>query len=102
MPAQHHHSPANTINVRVPALQTAAAVLDVLDAVLAAPAQQQEQQPPCSTMGFCLVRPPGHHVKASRPMGFGLINFIAVAARYALQQPAINKVGAGLAELSCN
>jgi histone deacetylase 6 len=44
-------------------------------------------------MGFCLVRPPGHHVKASRPMGFGLINFIAVSAQYALQQPHINKVG---------
>lgn len=64
--------------------QTAAAVLDVLDIVLH-PTQQQAQ-------GFCLVRPPGHHVKASRPMGFGLINFMAVAARYALQQPAINKV----------
>lgn len=74
-----------------PVLQTAAAVLDVLDAVLADPTQQQQQQPR-STMGFCLVRPPGHHVKASRPMGFGLVNFIAVAARYALQQPGINKV----------
>lgn len=71
--------------------ETAAAVLDVMDAVLdpATSVQQQQQHP---TMGFCMVRPPGHHVKASRPMGFGLINFIAVAARYALQQPHINKV----------
>jgi hypothetical protein len=71
--------------------QTAAAVLDLLDVVL--PADQQEnQQQQQATMGFCMVRPPGHHVKASRPMGFGLINFIAVAAQYALQQPHINKV----------
>lgn len=69
--------------------ETAAAVLDVLDAVVLAPQQQQQQHP---TMGFALVRPPGHHVKATRPMGFGLLNFIAVAARYALQQPHINKV----------
>lgn len=61
----------------------------VLDPTNSAQQQQQQRLP---TMGFCTVRPPGHHVKPSRPMGFGLINFIAVAARYALQQPHINKV----------
>lgn len=62
----------------------------MMDAVLDPTNSAQQQQLP--TMGFCMVRPPGHHVKPSRPMGFGLINFIAVAARYALQQPHINKV----------
>jgi len=68
--------------MHVCSVQTAAAVLDVLDLVLASQ----------HTMGFSLVRPPGHHVKATRPMGFGLLNFIAVAARHALQHRHISKV----------
>src|SRR4029079_10294026 len=32
---------------------------------------------------FCAVRPPGHHAERERPMGFCLVNTIAVVAREA-------------------
>ncbi len=39
---------------------------------------------------FCAVRPPGHHAEIDRPMGFCLVNSIAVVAREAQR-----KFGAG-------
>jgi acetoin utilization deacetylase AcuC-like enzyme len=39
---------------------------------------------------FCAVRPPGHHAERDRPMGFCLVNSIAVVAREAQR-----KYGAG-------
>lgn len=73
-------------------MQTASAVLAVLDAVISGSAASPAGTP--GPAGFCLIRPPGHHVLATRPMGFGLVNFIAVAARYAQMQTVvpINKV----------
>lgn len=42
--------------------------------------------------GFALVRPPGHHALAGRGMGFCIFNNIAIAARDALTQPAVQRV----------
>jgi acetoin utilization deacetylase AcuC-like enzyme len=41
---------------------------------------------------FALVRPPGHHATRSRSMGFCLLNSIAIAARYAIENYAIERV----------
>ena len=42
--------------------------------------------------GFALVRPPGHHAFADRAMGFCLVNNVAVAARYAQAELALERV----------
>jgi acetoin utilization deacetylase AcuC-like enzyme len=41
---------------------------------------------------FVAARPPGHHARASRQMGFCLINNIALAGRYARQQLGYRRV----------
>jgi acetoin utilization deacetylase AcuC-like enzyme len=41
---------------------------------------------------FALSRPPGHHATRSRAMGFCLINNVAVAARYALDELGLARV----------
>lgn len=41
---------------------------------------------------FCATRPPGHHATRNQAMGFCLFNHIAIAALYALQQYAIERI----------
>ncbi len=41
---------------------------------------------------FCLVRPPGHHARPSAPMGFCIVNHIAVAAQAALETCGLDRV----------
>jgi acetoin utilization deacetylase AcuC-like enzyme len=41
---------------------------------------------------FCAIRPPGHHAERSRPMGFCLINTVAVLARVAQRKHGAERV----------
>jgi acetoin utilization deacetylase AcuC-like enzyme len=41
---------------------------------------------------FVLIRPPGHHATPAQPMGFCLLNNIAIAARHALDTLGIERV----------
>lgn len=42
--------------------------------------------------GFALTRPPGHHATRSRAMGFCLLNNVALAAEYLLQNGGAEKI----------
>ncbi|ERN40558.1 deacetylase [Rubidibacter lacunae KORDI 51-2] len=63
------------------ALLAVAAWLDGVDRVLVS------RQP-----AFVLARPPGHHAERETGMGFCLFSNAAIAARYALTQPHIERV----------
>jgi len=41
---------------------------------------------------FCAIRPPGHHAEIARPMGFCLINTIAIAAREAQRKYGAERI----------
>jgi len=64
------------------ALLACGAVLRCCDAVMAGEVSR----------AFAAVRPPGHHAEPQRPMGFCLINNIAVAARYLQHQHGVGKL----------
>ncbi|NJR22079.1 MAG: histone deacetylase [Richelia sp. CSU_2_1] len=63
------------------ALLAASAWLDGVDRVLAG-----------GEPAFVMARPPGHHAENARAMGFCLFSNAAIAARYALEQPGIQRV----------
>ena len=44
------------------------------------------------TRVFCAVRPPGHHAEFDSPMGFCLLNSVAIAAINALNLPGVERV----------
>lgn len=58
------------------------AVLEAVDAIMNAQAQR----------AFCNVRPPGHHAEVHQPMGFCIINHVALGAAYALAHYKLNSV----------
>jgi acetoin utilization deacetylase AcuC-like enzyme len=64
------------------ALRAAGAVCAAVDAVIAGEADN----------AFCAVRPPGHHAEPGHAMGFCLFNSVAIGARHALGQDAIERV----------
>ena len=41
---------------------------------------------------FCLIRPPGHHAMKEHPMGFCLVNNVAVAARTLVKTHGLDRV----------
>jgi acetoin utilization deacetylase AcuC-like enzyme len=43
-------------------------------------------------VGFCGVRPSGHHAEADRAMGFCLFNNVAIAAEYAIRELGAERV----------
>ncbi|WP_319381791.1 histone deacetylase family protein [Thiomicrorhabdus sp.] len=64
------------------ALYASGAVLDAVDAVM-------ENR---VSGAFCNVRPPGHHAEVHQPMGFCLVNNIAIGAAYALDKYDLQRV----------
>ncbi|MDB5561386.1 MAG: histone deacetylase family protein [Hyphomicrobiales bacterium] len=57
--------------------------LSALDAVLLGEADN----------AFCAIRPPGHHAEIETPMGFCLINTIAIVARMAQRKYGAERIG---------
>ncbi len=64
------------------ALHAAGAAINAVDQVMSDTNQQ----------AFCNVRPPGHHATRDQAMGFCIFNNVAVAASYALEHYALERV----------
>jgi len=64
------------------AYRAAGAVVAATDAVIARTVDN----------AFCMVRPPGHHAEASRPMGFCIFNSVAVGIAHALEAHGLERI----------
>ncbi len=64
------------------ACYAAGAAIDAVDRVLTGE----------DTRAFCAIRPPGHHALAKAPMGFCLLNNVAIAAKHAIAQHQLDRV----------
>jgi acetoin utilization deacetylase AcuC-like enzyme len=64
------------------ALNAAGGAIAVADAVFSRKAKR----------GFALCRPPGHHATSNQAMGFCLLNNIALAAEYLLQEQSAERI----------
>ena len=64
------------------ALHAAGGAVAMVDALLGGEAE----------LGFCGLRPPGHHAETSTAMGFCLFGNIAIAARHALETHGLERV----------
>jgi acetoin utilization deacetylase AcuC-like enzyme len=64
------------------ALRAAGAVLRATDEAVSGEAK----------LSFCVVRPPGHHARRDRAMGFCLLNNVAVAAASAIERGGLERV----------
>ncbi len=60
----------------------AGAAIDAVDRVLTS----------TDTRAFCAIRPPGHHALVAAPMGFCLLNNVAIAARHAVKAHQLDRV----------
>lgn len=66
----------------VAARYASGAVLEAVDAVLSGEVKR----------AFCNVRPPGHHAEVDKPMGFCLLNHVAIGAAYALEHYDLERI----------
>jgi len=64
------------------ALRAAGVVVDACDRVMSGDADN----------ALCLVRPPGHHARPARGMGFCLFNNIAIGAMHVIENTGIERV----------
>src|SRR5258706_2557693 len=64
------------------ALRAAGAVVSSTDMVMSGRARN----------AFCAVRPPGHHATPARPMGFCILNNVAIGAMHALEAYGLERV----------
>ncbi|MFP4058402.1 MAG: histone deacetylase [Candidatus Brocadiia bacterium] len=74
-------TPVGPASYRV-ALLAAGGVLRAADAVMAGQAEN----------AFALVRPPGHHARADRGMGFCIFNNVAIAARHLQNHHGLGRI----------